>query len=94
MAIGALMLVVALSCVLAPPALNWYATSLPGAGLPVTLCVGFTAAPRVQIGASWQSLLSSYLSPLAFSPFAACLHVPHAWVAPNPQVHSWEWLWP
>ena len=72
---------------------NWYATAGPGAGLSSTLCAGIATTPRTQIGMSWQSPLSSYLSPLTYSPLALCMHLPYTWLAPY-QPHSWVWLWP
>ena len=93
-AIAMILLAAVLACLVAALSLNWYAASTPSAGLPVTACAGFVLTPHLQIGAAWQSPLSSYLSPLATSPFAACVHLPHAWVAPTRTIHTWEWLWP
>jgi hypothetical protein len=75
-------------------ALNWYATTSPRAGLPAIVCAGMTLGPHVQIGAAWQSPLSSYYSPLTDSPLAICTHVPQTWLSPTLTRHSWEFLWP
>ncbi len=87
-------LMICLACFMSIVAVNWYATTSPRAGLPVTICLGMTTTPRVQVGIAGQSLLSSYMSPLTNSPLAVCTHVPHAWLSPTLHRHSWEFLWP
>ena len=84
------LLALVLVCVSGVFAVNWYATTSPAAGLSALLCAGIATAPQVQVGISWDSALSSRISPLALSPLALCTNVPASWL---PR-HSIHWLWP
>ncbi|HNB51342.1 MAG TPA: hypothetical protein PK530_05345 [Anaerolineales bacterium] len=88
------LLIFSVLCVSIILVVNGYATTSPRAGLPAVVCAGVSLNPKVQIGLSWQSMLSSYASPLTFSPLALCTHVPHAWLSSTLTRHSWEFLWP
>lgn len=91
---GLLILALVAICILGINALNWYATHSPNVGMTATVCAGFTTTPKIRFGLAWQSMVSSYLSPLTISPFAICTNVPHNWLTAGLPIHSWEWLWP
>jgi hypothetical protein len=61
-------------------------------GLGTRVCAGLVTAPRVQVGVVWISPLSSYLPPLAFSPYAVCVNVP--WWSKTPTTLHGGWMFP
>jgi hypothetical protein len=84
---------ICLACAAGAALLNAHATA-PSASLPATFCAGLSTMPRLQVGVSWHTPLSSRLSPLAISPYAACLNVPYAWFSPYIFGHAQDWLFP
>ncbi|MFP4395410.1 MAG: hypothetical protein ACLFTI_09120 [Anaerolineales bacterium] len=54
------------------------------------VCIGAATTPHLQVGVAWYSPLSSYIGPLAFSPYAVCINVP--WLTTRSL--SGEWMLP
>ena len=57
----------------------------------IYVCAGLVTTSRWQVGVAWHSPLSSYLSPLAASPYAICEHIP--WPG-TPRAFYGEWMLP
>ena len=87
--IGALIAVCLCGC-LVFAALDGRGLRIGSPGLGTQVCIGAATTPRLQVGVAWYSPLSSYIGPLAFSPYAVCVNVP--WL--KPRSLSGEWMLP
>jgi hypothetical protein len=89
--LAGLTLICLLGCLVVALANGPLAPSSAPTGLPITVCAGAAFQPRFQAGVVWVSAISSYLPPVAASPYSVCFRLPARRIPGTP----WgEWVFP